>query len=57
MEIINPLAHDVDKLMVKSESRWTALTTALNHSVATLMIHERIFCGADDDYPGGSGSF
>lgn len=29
--------------MVKSKSRWTALTTALNHSVATVMIHERIF--------------
>lgn len=29
--------------MVKSESRRTALMTALNHSVATLMIHERIF--------------
>lgn len=43
MEIINPLAHDVDKLLVKSKSRWTALTTALNHSVATLMINERIF--------------
>lgn len=43
MEIINPLAHDVDKLMVKSESRWTALTTALNHSVATLMNNYQIF--------------
>lgn len=29
--------------MVKSESRWTALTTALHHSVTTLMIHGRIF--------------
>lgn len=43
MEIINRLAYDVDKLMVKSESRWTVLKTALNHSVATLMIHGWIF--------------
>lgn len=43
VEIINPLAYEVDKLMVKSKSRWTALTTALNHSVTALMIHGQIF--------------
>lgn len=41
--IINPLAYAVEILMVKSESRWTALTTALNHPVAKLMIHGWIF--------------
>lgn len=43
MVIINPLAHAVEILMVKSESRWTALTTALNHPLAKLMIHGWIF--------------